>query len=116
MKIQLSDEEFGRIAKYTNQLGGIRQQIQQLQNQGNEIVDVINTSWLAGNQREKLDNEELREVDIPAMIDEQVQLVVVLNPKDKTAEWQSAHDVKRFGNPEEVEAETTEETSDENPE
>ena len=109
MKIQLSDEEFVRIAKYTNQVGGIRQQVQQLQNQGNEIVDVVNTSWLAANQRAKLEQEELRTMDIPKMIDEQGQLIVVLNPKDKTAEWQSVHDVKRVGN---TEPEVKEEKSD----
>ena len=89
MQIELNEIEFARIVKYTEQLNGIRKQIQQLQAQGAEITDVREVSWLVANQRAKLENEELRDVDIPTMIDDQGRALVSIDATTKIAEWQT---------------------------
>ncbi len=117
MKIQLSDEECERIEKYTGRIERLKQNIsvlegqkQNLMAQGEELVDVANTSFRDAGRRVKLENPELANEDIPELINENGELVVTIHP-DKTAEWQSAHDVKRVGNTDE-EPEIVEEKSD----
>lgn len=118
MRIQLSEEEYRRIKRYENRIKRLKENISRLEEQkdnmlaqGDELVDVAKTSWRDANRRVKLEDPAMTGMNIPELINEDGELIVTLHP-DKTAEWQSAHDVKRFGNPEE-ETEKVEELSDE---
>lgn len=99
VKIELNDEEYARIVRYLGRLEGLRQQIESLKRQGDEMVDVINTSWRSAYRRVQLEDPAVKNEDIPQMVDEQGNMVIELNPKDKTAEWASTHDVKRVAVP-----------------
>ena len=60
------------------------------------MVDVINTSFRDANRRVKLEDPEMADVDIPEMVNVKGEQVVKLNAQERTAEWMSAHDVKRI--------------------
>jgi len=107
VKINLSDEEFAQLTRYKTQLRGTKDQIAavqaqadkqvaQLVAQGDEIRNVLNTSWLAANRRVKLEDPEFADVEIPSMVNDMGELMVNLKAKDKTAHWESVHDVKRI--------------------
>ena len=118
-KVKLLDSEFAQITKYRNQLLQTKnnvektqeqadQQIAQLVAQGDELVTVLNTSWLAANRRVKIEDPEFADVDFPPMVNEMGEQMVNLKAKDKTAHWESVHDVKRIA----VESEVVQETCD----
>ena len=119
-KVKLLDSEFAQITKYRNQLLQTKnnvektqeqadQQIAQLVAQGDELAMVLNTSWLAANRRVMIeDPENFADVDFPPMVDDMGRQMVNLKAKDKTAHWESVHDVKRIA----VESEAVQETSD----
>lgn len=124
MKIELTDSEFAQITKYKEQLAATKtqtqaiqaqadKQISQLIAQGDELVDVLNTSWLAANRRVKLEDPELLNLDIPPMVNEMGELMVNLKARDKTAHWESVHDVKRIASEEEVSQEASDEEESE---
>ena len=118
-KVKLLESEFAQLMKYKAQLQQTREQvlaiqveadkrIAQLVAQGNELADVLNTSWLAANRRVKIEDPEFAEVDFPPMVDDMGRQMVNLKAKDKTAHWESVHDAKRIA----VESEAVQETSD----
>jgi hypothetical protein len=113
VKIELGDEEFAQLTRYKTQLEGTKEQITavqkqadkqiaQLVGQGNEIKQVLNTTWLAANRRAKLEDPELIDVEIPPMVSDMGELLVNLKAKDKTAHWPRVHDVKRIASEDEA--------------
>lgn len=120
-KVKLHDSEFAQLTKYKTQLGKAREQVLAIQAeadkriavliaQGDELRDVLNTSWLAASRRVKLEDSDFRDMDIPAyVVNEEGQQVVTLNAADKTAEWESVHDMKRIASEETVQQECEEE-------
>ncbi len=122
-KVKLYDSEFAQLMKYKTQIGKAREQVLAIQSQadkqiaqliaqGDELRDVLNTSWLAASRRVMLEDPDFKvmDMDIPAcVVNEEGQQVVKLNAADKTAEWESVHDVKRIASEEPVQQECEEE-------
>lgn len=127
-KMNLHDSEFAQLMKYKTEIGKAREQVLVIQTQadkqiaqliarGDELRDVLNTSWLAASRRVKLEEDAFRDMDIPAcVVNEEGQQVVKLNAADKTAEWESVHDVKRIASEKPVQQECDEEEDNGNDE
>ena len=96
MKIKLSDDEVARINKFLARLGALEQQVKNLKAQGDELVDVINTSWRDASQRVRLADHNLLDLDVPPMINGMGQQVVSIDAKTRTAYWETHHDAKRI--------------------
>ena len=96
MKIKLSDDEVARINKFLARLGALEQQVKNLKAQGDELVDVINTSWRDASQRVRLADHNLLDLDVPPMINGMGQQVVRIDVKTRTAQWETHHDAKRI--------------------
>jgi hypothetical protein len=126
MIVNLHDSEFAQLTKYKTQLQQTREQVLAIQAeadnriarlvaQGDELVAVLNTSWLAANRRVMIeDPENFGDVEFPPMVNEMGQQMVNLKPKDKTAHWESVHDVKRIASEESQEEASEEEREDDN--
>jgi hypothetical protein len=106
-KVKLHDSEFAQLTKYKTRLQQTREQVlavqaeadkrtAQLIAQGDELATVLNTTWLAANRRVKIEDPEYADVDFPPMVNEMGEQMVNLKAKDKTAHWESVHDVKRI--------------------
>jgi hypothetical protein len=126
VKIALTESEFAQLMKYKTQLAQTHdqivqvqrqadQQIAQLVNQGDELRNVLNTSWLAANRRAMLEDPTgIGLVEIPPMANDMGELMVNLKAKDNTAHWEAAHDVKRIASEDEAVQEKSDEEEVEN--
>ena len=111
MNIQLSDEEFIRIQRYRAQLGAIRGQIDSLMVKGDEVADVLNTSFRDANRRVQLEDKEFVErlggEPIPPLVNAIGMEIVTINTKTREATWKTVHDAKRIAKePDSKETET----------
>lgn len=124
MKIKLSDDEFAQLTRYKTQLETIADQVVAIQKQadkqiaqlisnGDEVRTVLNTVWLAANRRVKLEDPEFADVDFPPMVNDMGELMVNLKARDKTAHWESVHDIKRIASDSVAVQETSDETESE---
>ena len=123
MKVLLTDDEYVQLSKYEEQIKSAKEQVELIQRQadkqianlvslGDETKAVLNITFLAANRRVQIEEpEKFAGIEFPPFIDDMGELMVNLKAKDKTAHFETTHDLKRIAN-QVADSEETEATED----